>query len=180
MKLRFILCMSLIASVAFAQNVPEPKSFRGEPYRSAVPATLKDATVVDNPKAFALWEKRNAVFIDVLPHSFRPKDLPKDTLWIDKKRLSIPRAIWLPNVGYEQLPAETQTYFEHGLFAASKGEKDAEIVFFCLDQCWMSWNAAKRAIGMGYTKVFWYPFGTDGWSEMKKTLTPVLPWVQGE
>jgi rhodanese-related sulfurtransferase len=28
----------------------------------------------------------------------------------------------------------------------------------------MSWNAAKRAREeYGYTRVFWYPFGTDGW-----------------
>jgi rhodanese-related sulfurtransferase len=27
----------------------------------------------------------------------------------------------------------------------------------------MSWNAAKRALALGYTNVVWYPDGTDGW-----------------
>ena len=28
----------------------------------------------------------------------------------------------------------------------------------------MSWNAAKRALSLGYSNVAWYPEGTDGWS----------------
>ena len=28
----------------------------------------------------------------------------------------------------------------------------------------MSWNAAKRALALGYTRVAWYPEGTDGWA----------------
>ena len=29
----------------------------------------------------------------------------------------------------------------------------------------MSWNAAKRAIAMGYVNVVWFPDGIDGWQE---------------
>jgi rhodanese-related sulfurtransferase len=28
----------------------------------------------------------------------------------------------------------------------------------------MSWNAAKRALEMGYSNVAWYPDGIDGWA----------------
>jgi rhodanese-related sulfurtransferase len=28
----------------------------------------------------------------------------------------------------------------------------------------MSWNAAKRAMTLGYTHVAWYRDGTDGWT----------------
>ena len=38
-----------------------------------------------------------------------------------------------------------------------------KIVFYCLKNCWMSWNAAKRAKTFGYTQVLWYPGGTEGW-----------------
>ena len=38
-----------------------------------------------------------------------------------------------------------------------------QLLFFCLADCWMSWNAAKRAQEYGYTSVLWYPEGTDGW-----------------
>ena len=38
------------------------------------------------------------------------------------------------------------------------------VLFFCLQDCWMSWNAAKRALGLGYETVYWLPEGTDGWT----------------
>ena len=28
----------------------------------------------------------------------------------------------------------------------------------------MSWNAAKRALALGYAHVAWYPEGADGWA----------------
>lgn len=55
-------------------------------------------------------------------------------------------------------------YFEQGLLHATAGDRDRAIVFYCLANCWMSWNAAKRAIALGYTHVAWYPDGTDGWT----------------
>ena len=55
-------------------------------------------------------------------------------------------------------------YFERGLTSASDGNRERMLVFYCLANCWMSWNAAKRAIALGYTHVAWYPDGTDGWA----------------
>ena len=37
------------------------------------------------------------------------------------------------------------------------------LVIYCQADCWMSWNAAKRALSYGYPNVAWYPDGTDGW-----------------
>jgi PQQ-dependent catabolism-associated CXXCW motif protein len=37
------------------------------------------------------------------------------------------------------------------------------VVIYCLANCWMSWNAAKRASALGYSNVVWFPEGTDGW-----------------
>jgi rhodanese-related sulfurtransferase len=31
----------------------------------------------------------------------------------------------------------------------------------------MSWNATKRAAGWGYTQLYWYRDGTDGWEAAK-------------
>ena len=59
---------------------------------------------------------------------------------------------------------ETQAYFAAGLEQATGGDPDHPVVFFCLDDCWMSWNAAKRAIEAGYSDVIWFPEGTDGWA----------------
>ena len=56
-----------------------------------------------------------------------------------------------------------QDYFQRGLVQASAGDKGRTLVFYCLMDCWMSWNAAKRAMTLGFGHVDWYPAGTDGW-----------------
>jgi PQQ-dependent catabolism-associated CXXCW motif protein len=37
------------------------------------------------------------------------------------------------------------------------------IVIYCHERCWLSWNAAKRAVGYGYRNVYWFPDGIEGW-----------------
>jgi rhodanese-related sulfurtransferase len=39
----------------------------------------------------------------------------------------------------------------------------------------MSWNAAKRALSIGYNNVAWYPDGTDGWQAAKLPLREAKP-----
>ena len=71
----------------------------------------------------------------------------------------------LTATGYGQLPTMTEDYFETGLEKATGNDKAKPVVIYCLKSCWMSWNAAKRAISFGYTSIIWYPDGTDGWSD---------------
>jgi PQQ-dependent catabolism-associated CXXCW motif protein len=61
-------------------------------------------------------------------------------------------------------------YFREGLATATGRDQARMLVFYCLRDCWMGWNAAKRAISMGYRRVAWYPDGTDGWEEAKLPL----------
>ncbi len=135
-----------------------------EEYRAPVPATLEGATVVGPEEAHALWEAGETAFIDVLPRAPKPAKLPPGTIWRETPRVSIPGAIWLPNVGFGALAEVTDAYFRAGLEAATGGDKAHPVLFFCLENCWMSWNAAKRALGHGYTRVYWLPEGSDGWA----------------
>ena len=48
-------------------------------------------------------------------------------------------------------------------------------MFYCLERCWMSWNAAKRAVAAGYAAVAWYPEGTDGWQDAGLPLIEARP-----
>lgn len=160
--IRVALIALLLPFNAVAQ-VPEPQGYRMDEYRSPVPDTLAGATVISADEAHELWESKQATFIDTLPQPPKPANLPEGTIWRDKKRLSIPGAIWLPNTGYGDLAPETETYLKGGLKAATNGDKTRSVAFFCLADCWMSWNAAKRAIGYGYSNVYWMPAGTDGW-----------------
>lgn len=157
----FAACLPVIA---LAQSVAEPDDYESEHYRGPVPISLAGATVVESDAAFALWKTGRVAFIDVLPRAPKPSNLPKGTIWREKPRHSIPDAIWLPNVGYGRLAEVTTAYFKDGLAEASGGDMSYPLVFFCLSECWMSWNAAKRAVEFGHTHVFWYPDGTDGWT----------------
>jgi PQQ-dependent catabolism-associated CXXCW motif protein len=132
--------------------------------------------VVDGATAHALWWSGRVAFIDVLPRAPRPPDLPAGTIWHDRPHDSIPGAYWLPNTGYQDLADETLGYFLAGLNAATQGDVTAPVLFFCQRDCWMSWNSAKRALEHGYTRVFWYPDGTDGWSEGGLSLERIEPF----
>lgn len=157
-----------------AANVPpEPDSYRMDDFRSPVPATLRGARVLTNEEAADLWNSDGAVFIDVYPQAQKPPNLPAGTLWRDPAHRSIEGASWMPNVGYGGLPDEVDQYFQQRLEALTKGDKNAPLVFFCLKECWMSWNAAKRAMTYGYSNVMWFPSGTDGWQELGYPLIAV-------
>ncbi len=157
-----IAALAMPAPAARAQ-IPEPAGYKMDHYRSPVPATLSGATVVDDETAHEMWANGRAAFVDVLPRPPKPENLPAGTIWRAPERLSIPGAMWLPNTGFGALHETTDAYFRAGMEAATQGDKSRAVVFFCLAECWMSWNAAKRAMEQGYTAVYWYPDGTDGW-----------------
>ena len=157
------LCAWVATGPAFAGEVPEPEGYRLDEYRAPVPDTLAGATVLDPIEAHELWATDAAAFIDVLPRAPKPENLPAGTIWREQPRVSIPGATWLPNVGYGALAPVNEAYFRDNLAAATDGDPDRPVVFFCLTNCWMSWNAAKRALEYDYTRVYWLPEGTDGW-----------------
>jgi PQQ-dependent catabolism-associated CXXCW motif protein len=168
--------LTLPALPASAQDVPEPSDYRMDDYRSPVPKTLAGVNVVTTQQARTLWNEGKAIFIDVMPRPVKPADLPNDTLWRDMVRQTIPGAVWLPNVGYGKLPPDMQDYFRRSLEELSAGDKAKPLVFFCMANCWMSWNAAKRAREeFGFTNVTWFPQGTEGWGFPDAPLSKVDP-----
>ena len=159
--LRIAAAAAALAIVAAAP--PEPEGFRTDAYRAPTPATLHGATVLTTAQAHALWESKAAAFIDVLPQAPKPNNLPKDVVWRDKPRDDIPGSLWLPDTGYGELAPVMRDYFVAGLKKASGDGRT--LAFYCQRDCWMSWNAAKRALALGYKAVDWYPDGVDGWRE---------------
>jgi PQQ-dependent catabolism-associated CXXCW motif protein len=155
-------------------RVPEPAEYRTSDYRAPTPAGLAGAKVVSTVEAERLWRDQTAIFIDVLSHAPRPANLPAGTIWRDKPRLNIPGSIWLPDTGYGALAPVTEDYLRKNLARATGGDRAKLLVIYCLRNCWMSWNAAKRILSMGYANVAWYPDGTDGWTDER------LPVVQAQ
>jgi PQQ-dependent catabolism-associated CXXCW motif protein len=152
----------VMLGAASAAPPPEPEGFRTEAYKAPVPATLSGARVVSTDEAFDLWESGSAIFIDVLPRPPKP-DLPEGMVWREKAHSDIPGSVWLPDVGYGNLTTEMEEWFRAHLVRLSGGDRARTMAIYCRTDCWMSWNAAKRAVGWGYTGIVWYPDGIDGW-----------------
>jgi len=172
-----VLVTATLAGPAFAQQQEpfEPEGYRTDNYRAPVPATLAGARVLTTAEAEAIWRAKGGAFIDVLPRPPKPKNLPESTVWRDMPRKNIPGSLWLPDTGYGTLPSAMDDYFRRGLAHASRGDKAALLVIYCLADCWMSWNAAKRALAYGYSDIAWYPDGTDGWERAKLPTEEAQP-----
>ena len=161
----FVLGLWLVAFAVSAwsqDGIPEPTSYRMQDYRGPTPTTLAGARVLTTRDAEELW-KGGAAFVDVLPHPPRPSNLPPGTIWHEKLHMNIPGSIWLPDTGYGALASSTERYLRDGLAHVTQRDQLRWLVVYCQKDCWMSWNAAKRALTMGYKNVAWYPDGRDGW-----------------
>ena len=160
-----IVAITLPWSYINADNVAEPDDYRMSDYRSPVPATLQGATVVDVLDAKTLHENGVTIFIDVLPAQRKPEGLQETDIWLPKPHKNIPGSAWLPDVGFGVISDAMEDYFKTNLQDLTNDNKSKNILIYCRADCWMSWNAAKRAINHGYTHMYWFPDGTDGWSE---------------
>ena len=142
----------------------EPSGYRMSDFLAPVPCTLAGARVVSTEDLQQLIAEQPPVLIDVLPSPRRPEGLSDDALWQPPVRRNISGSVWLPNTGFGELPVEEEAYLRANLERVTQGDPSRRIVFYCLADCWMSWNAARRALEWGYTSVVWYPFGSDGWA----------------
>ncbi|KRR17031.1 hypothetical protein CQ13_12615 [Bradyrhizobium retamae] len=135
-----------IVSTFAQERPPEPDGYRMEDYRAPVPATLAGVRVLTTAEAEAIWRAKAGAFIDVMPRVPKPQNLPEGTIWRDQPRVNIPGSVWLPDTGYGKLAAATEAYLRRGLVRATAGNNAALVVVYCLADCWMSWNAAKRIL----------------------------------
>ena len=78
-------------------------------------------------------------------------------------------------MGYGRLHADTDAWFQRRLKLLTSGNRKRPVLFFCLMNCWMSWNAAKRAIEWGYRLIVWFPDGTDAWRAAGLALEEAEP-----
>ena len=148
---------------ARSEDIAEPAGYRQDDYRSPVPDTLAGGSVVATLQARQIWQEGKTIFIDVLPLAPKPDNLPEGTIWREKRRDNIPGSVWLPNVGYGRLHPSMDRWYRDQLEKLTGGDKAKSVLIYCLLDCWMSWNAAKRALEYGYVNIIWYPDGTDGW-----------------
>ncbi len=159
MTRRTVLLMALVLAAAAP---PEPDGFRLDEYRAPVPATLAGAETVHLEAMRAIVERDDALLIDVLPAPRRPDTMRPGMPWLPRPHASLPGARWWPDTGRGALSPALENQFHARLAEAAGPDRQRLLVFFCLSECWMSWNAAKRAVGWHY-RVAWFPDGVDVW-----------------
>jgi PQQ-dependent catabolism-associated CXXCW motif protein len=175
MRAAMAAALALLTTAAAAQAPPEPQGYRLDAYRAPTPSTVAGGSAIGTAEAEALWRARRAVFVDVLPAPRRPEGLRADALWKPVPRRDIPGSLWLPEVGRGALNPALERYFRNGLAAATGGDKSRPVVLYCLADCWLSWNATRRAASYGYRHLYWYRDGTDGWEAAQLPTEEATP-----
>lgn len=130
-------------------------------YRSPTPENSDDAELLTTEE-LEQWLRGGdkPLLLDVLPlQTFDGEFIQSEP------RFNIPGSMWLPNVGRGELDRDQTSYFREGMLKLTGGDFDCPVVIYCRADCWMSWNAVKRAKSWGYTRLYWYRDGMSGWRE---------------
>lgn len=154
---------------------PPPDGYRMSHYRAPTPAQLPGAQRIDALALAARLQRETLLLIDVMPAN-RINDADGVSRWLPAQpRQHLAGSVWLPNVGQGAPEAGIEAWFASELDRLSAGNRDVPLVFYCLRDCWMSWNAGKRALALGYRQVLWFADGSDGWRDAGLVLVDATP-----
>jgi len=155
----------------------EKELYRASPYHAVTTQIPpKGVQRINVHQLKVLLRLEDVVLIDVYGALFREESLYFDGDWlISEPRKNIPNSVWLPNVGKHTLSLVIEQYFKVELQRLTGQDKNKGIIFYCIEDCWMSWNASKRALSLGYTNVMWFREGVDGWLDASGNLIDSKP-----
>lgn len=158
-------------------HVAEPAGFHQGAMHGYTPNTVAGGTVIDTAQLAKLIAVEHPLLVDVAEKERKPPSMDKDMIWRPSHR-SLPGAVFLQDGGEGGGGAYADAFVAR-LASLTYHDKARLIVTFCHPDCWGSWNAAKRLIGDGYTKVYWYAEGTEGWESQHDTMTvkPDAVWI---
>jgi sulfur-oxidizing protein SoxY len=157
------------------ESVPEPAGYWNGPINSPTPATLAGATVVRAAELARMLESTRAAIFDVSNSPPRPEKLAPQAVWMPPPHPVIPGSVWLAGVGEGTLDAATEEFYRRRLREATANDLNHPVVVYCHERCWLSWNAAKRAVSYGYRRVYWLPDGIEGWRAAGFTTAVAKP-----
>lgn len=166
-----VFAVLFVPALAFAQllvdekrdfGVPPSTELRLQGHASPTPLTIPGARVIVTTELRARLDE---------PLEVRP--LLFDVLGEDAHS-TIPGAIWLPGAGRgASFDDEVQARLAKLLQFATRGDRARSLVFFCSSrECWLSYNAALRAVRLGYRDVRWYRGGLEAWRAAGGALAP--------
>lgn len=143
-------------------------------YRSPVPAEVPGGKRVGIDEIDGLLGDRKAILLDVMP-SEGAGLIAETGEWATKRHENIPGSTWLPDVGRGRIDARLTRYLIDNLDRLTDGDKTRAIIVYCQSDCWMGWNAVQRIAALGFTSLYWYPDGIDGWRDWDRTFAPAIP-----
>jgi PQQ-dependent catabolism-associated CXXCW motif protein len=172
-----LLLLFLVFAAARSENVREPEGFWSGPINSDVPATITGGKIIHAKELAQLLKQSKPLVIDVSNETKRPPGMAPDSPWLPLPQEVIPGSAWLPGAGNADIAPETDALFRKLLTQRTSGNLDHPVVIYCHERCWLSWNAAKRAIGYGYRQVHWFPEGVEGWRAAGNTTVVAKAWT---
>lgn len=131
-------------------GVPPTTELHAGPMHAPTPASIPGGQVITTKGLLALLAGREVrpLVLDILGGS---EMLPGAVLAV-------------PAAQAGSFDDRTQREFGQFLRQSTQGNLETPLVFYCLsNQCWMSYNAALRAINMGFRNVLWYRGGIEAW-----------------
>jgi PQQ-dependent catabolism-associated CXXCW motif protein len=146
-----------------APVVPEPAGYWMGPAHGPVAATLSGGSVIHTRSLAALLKTGGVMIVDVSDAPRRPANLAAGAVWLPLPHPVIPGAQWIPGAGLGAISPSVETLFRERLALGTGRDFTHRLVIYCHQNCWLSWNAAKRALSYGYRRVYWFPDGMEGW-----------------
>lgn len=166
-----LLTLCLTLPPASAETLFSADGYRIAHYRSPTPDRVEGGRTIDTAMLQRLLAQ------DPKPGLLNVQALDwRHGVFIEQKsRDQIPGSHWLPNVGKGTLEPRWERYFRTQLEWVTDGRQDFPLVIYCRADCWMSWNAVRRAASWGYSALYWYPDGSDGWRDAGLPLQQARP-----
>jgi len=124
---------------------------RQQPYHGPTPLQIPGAQVVQTRQLQTLLAGPDRpILADVLS---------------ERGHVTLAGAVWLSGAGRgTNFVDPVQLEFARLLGQLTGGDESRPLVFFCANsQCWLSYNAALRAVAAGYGRVYWYRGGVEAW-----------------
>lgn len=124
-----------------------------DPMHAPTPTSIPGGRVIDTVNLLSMMTHQPPVPVVLIDAVGWPMKLPNAVT-----------AVFAAQAGSFQ--DQSQQQFGQLLQSATQGNRSQPVVVYCADpHCWMSYNAALRAINLGYQNVFWYRGGIASWQQ---------------
>lgn len=166
-----LLPLSAVNSYAQQNDLFNAEGYRSTLYRSPTPTFHQQAQTIEPSELVDMQQQHsNLLLIDVYRNPWL-----RGHFTLQEEHRNLPNSLWLANCGDGSLNEQWLAYCQQNLEQATNGNKAHPIVFYCRSDCWLGWNAIKRADKLGYRNLYWLRDGIDGWEQANLPLGHAQP-----